>query len=96
MGKAKPTTIGGLDFARKGDALAYLRDMLWRYTPGQQVTDADALFLADALTRHPEAAEKIGAGVDHFVVRSAEYEKQCFWVVRTDGTTDRFSYKSCA
>ena len=86
--------IGGVDFPRKGDALEHLRVMLWRYSPGDRVGEDDAAFLKAALPRHPEANEKIGAGVDHFLVRSDEYGKQCFWVVRTDSTTDRFSYKS--
>ena len=95
MGKAKPVALGALQFQRKGDALMHLQAMLQRYAPGQRVADADAEVLRAALKRHPDAAEKIGAGVDHFVVRSAEYHTQCFWVIRADGTTERFSYKSC-
>lgn len=74
--------------------MEHLRVMLWRYVPGDRVSVEDTAFLKAALPRHPEASEKIGVGVDHFKVRSDEYGKQCFWVVRTDGTTDRFSYKS--
>ncbi len=58
------------------------------------MSEDDAAFLKAALPRHPEAVEKIGEGIDYFLVRSDEYRKQCFWVVRTDSTTDRFSYKS--
>lgn len=94
MARGIPVTIGGTDFPRKGDALEHLRLMLWRYSPGDRVSDEDAEFLKAALPRHPEAAEKIGAGIDYFKVRSDEYGKQCFWVVRTDETTDRFSYKA--
>ncbi len=94
MAKSIPVSIGGTYFSRKGDALEHLRAMLWRYSPGDRVSENDANFLKAALPRHPNADEKIGAGIDHFVVRSDEYGKQCFWVVRTDRTTDRFSYKS--
>lgn len=94
MARGIPVTIGGIDFARKRDALEHLRSMLWRYSPGDRVSYDDDLFLKAALPRHPEADEKIGVGMDHFKVRSDEYGKQCFWVVRIDETTDRFSYKA--
>ena len=94
MARGISVSIGGIDFPRKGDALEYLRLMLWRYSPGDRVSEDDTAFLKAALPRHPEADEKIGAGIDYFLVRSDEYGKQCFWVVRTDNTTDRFSYKS--
>lgn len=95
MGTALPLELGGMRFAKKGDALKFLQAMLQRYSPGERVSEDDAVILRDALLRHPDAAEKVGEGIDHFVVRSAEYRTQCFWAVRTDGTTDRFSYRSC-
>lgn len=95
MARAKPITLGELEFARKGDAHAHLQTMLNRYRPGDRVTEADAVTLGHALDRHPDANEKKGVGVDHFMVRSADFGTQCFWVVRTDGSTERFSIKSC-
>jgi hypothetical protein len=52
--------------------------------------------LASLLERHPEASEKIGSGIDHFEVQSADFASQCFRVVRTDGTWARFSCIRCA
>lgn len=43
----------------------------------------------------PDAATKIGSGVRGFEVRSADYGTQCFWILRVDGSDERFSYKSC-
>jgi hypothetical protein len=77
------------------DAWAFFSDMLHRYEPGDRVSDADAKLLAELLQRHPSAASKIGAGIDHFEVQEADYESQCFRVVRTDGTWERFSYQPC-
>jgi hypothetical protein len=37
---------------------------------------------AFALARHPEAKEKIGAGVKDFSVRKADYGTKCFWMNR--------------
>ncbi|QXW42687.1 DCL family protein [Pseudomonas amygdali] len=48
------------------------------------------------LMMHPDAARKIGSGIDYFtVVRNARGAGQGFHVVRTDGTVESFSYKRC-
>lgn len=95
MGTAKSVTLGHMTFDKKGDAVAFIRSILNRYKPGDRVTDEDGEVLTHLLQRHPEADEKIGAGISYFNVRSADYGTQCFWVTRADGTTERFSYKSC-
>jgi len=95
VAKAQSIEIAGQKFEKKGDALAYMKAMLNRYRPGATVSGQDAAFLAEALKRHPEAPTKIGAGIRGFEVRSADYGTQCFWVLRTDKTEERFSYKSC-
>lgn len=91
----KPVNVGEMRFASKGDAVRFFREMLNRYKPGDEVSAHDAALLRPLLTRHPQAEEKAGCGVAGFKVRSAEYDTQCFWVVRTDGTTERFSFYSC-
>ena len=91
----KPAVIGERTFASKGEALSFLRDILNSYKPGDDVSSEHAAILRDALDNHPEATTKIGSGVAGFKVRSAEFKTQCFWVQRTDGSTEKFSYKSC-
>ena len=88
---AKPITLGPLHFARRGDAVAHLKAMLNRYDVGDRVSSDDAVILRAALEHHPKAAEKIGAGIADFSVRSADFGSKCFWVNRTDGTTEKFS-----
>jgi hypothetical protein len=95
MGKAQPVEIAGHQFERKSDALAFMKVLLNRYRPGDTVSAADGSFLTEALKRHPEANAEIGAGVREFEVRSADYGTQCFWILRTDGSAERFSYKNC-
>jgi hypothetical protein len=92
---AKPITIGSLHFARKGDAAAHLQAMLHRYDVGDKVSAADEHVLRSALALHPEAQTKLGCGITHFSVRSADFGTKCFWLNRTDGTTEKFSYKAC-
>jgi hypothetical protein len=95
MGVAKQIVIGNLEFARKGDAVEHFKLMLNRYSPGDKVSDADGQVLAILLARHPDAKAKIGTGIVHFNVRSADFGTQCFWVTRSDGSTERFAFRIC-
>lgn len=92
---AKPITLGSMYFARRGDATAYLKQMLNKYDVGDRVNASDELILRAALAFHPEAATKIGCGISSFSVRSADFGSRCFWVNRTDGTTEKFSISGC-
>jgi hypothetical protein len=90
---AKPISFGELHFPRKGDAIAFLNSILQKYDVGDKVSPDDSKILMDALIHHPDAKEKIGSGVLSFSVRSAQFGTKCFWVNRTDGTTEKFSHK---
>ncbi|MEV5033970.1 DCL family protein [Sphingobium sp. LMC3-1-1.1] len=92
---AKPLDLGPMHFAKRGDAVAHLNDMLHRYDLGDRVNEADAVILRAALERHPEAPDKIGCGITHFSVRTADFGTRCFWLNRTDGTTEKFSHTAC-
>jgi hypothetical protein len=92
---AKPLDIGSLHFATRGDALAFLRAMLNRYDIGDKVNAPDGEVLRAAIALHPNSEEKIGCGVTHFSVRSADFGSKCFWINRPDGTTEKFSYATC-
>lgn len=92
---AKKISFGSLHFAKKGEAAEYLKAILHRYDVGDRVSLEDAQVLMDALALHPDAAAKKGCGISHFSVRSADFGTKCFWVNRTDGTTEKFSYLSC-
>lgn len=92
---AKSISLGALHFSKKGDAERHLVNMLHRYDVGDKVGADDALILQAALARHPEAEAKIGCGISHFSVRSADFGTKCFWVNRLDGTTEKFSFRSC-
>ena len=90
----KPVQIGALNFPRKKDANDFFREMLYRYDLGDKVSKDDAV-LAQLLSKHPEATEKIGAGIESFSVRAADYGTRCFWVNRVDGSFEKFSFKAC-
>ncbi|WP_184432259.1 MULTISPECIES: DCL family protein [Xanthomonas] len=92
---AKSVKIGEREFSRQKDALEFYRVMLNSYRRGERVSDADAIELNALLSRHISRDEKVGVGVDHFLVDSDEYGGQCFWIVRVDATRAHFTYKRC-
>jgi hypothetical protein len=92
---AKPVTLGPRHFEKKGDARAYLKAMLHKYDVGDKVSADDDAVLRAALALHPDAKTKVGCGITYFSVRSADFGSKCFWANRTDGTTEKFSYKAC-
>ena len=91
----KPVDIGTLHVEKKGDALDFLKTMLNSYSVGETVSDEHLQILLAALDNHPESETKVGCGVFYISVGRGDYDTQCFWINRTDGTTERFSYKSC-
>jgi len=91
----KPVTLGSHHFGKKGDAAEFLKAMLHKYDIGDKVSAQDAEVLHAALALHPDAAAKVGSGVTHFSVRSADFGSKCFWVNRVDGSSEKFSYKAC-
>lgn len=96
MAKAQPLTIGGLQFASKTAAERHLSCVLNRYRPSERVNDEDAAMLQDLLTRHPDREQKLrGLAVSHFEVHPFEGGTLCFFLVRSDGTKEHFSFKKC-
>jgi Protein of unknown function (DUF3223) len=83
-------------FPRAGDAMAFFRSMLHRYSLGDHVSDADGMELRALLALHDERVEKIGCGIDHFEVNlPPDQPGRCFWIVRNDGTKVDFSFVHC-
>jgi len=92
---AKKVQVGDTCFASKSEATEFFQSMLYRYELGDKVSKEDASVLTLLLAKHSEAAEKIGAGIESFSVRSAGFNTRCFWVNRTDGSTEKFSFRAC-
>lgn len=91
----KAISFGDLKFDTKGEAEEFLKSMLYKYDLGDRVDDEDAVVLRGALSHHPDVAQKVGSGITHFSVRSADFGTRCFWVNRADGTSEKFSIGSC-
>lgn len=95
MPRGNPVVLDTRSFANQKEAGAFFKAVLNRYRPKQRVSDDDAADLAALLKRHADYDDKIGVGIDHFEVMSAEFGTHCFRVVRTDGTGEDFSYPHC-
>lgn len=97
MAKRRQIKLDTRTFDKAGDATAFFRAMLGRYSIGDRVTEEDALDLTALIKRHDEVDEKIGVGVQHFAVLAAPapYSGKCFWIVRTNESVIDISYQHC-
>ena len=97
MGKSREIRIDTQTFKKAEDGTTFFRAMLGRYKVGDEVGVPDALHLTALLKRHDEMTQKIGVGIDHFEVDAAPepFPGKCFWIVRTDGSRDDFSFPHC-
>lgn len=103
MGKKMNTTakytIGGQTFNTQKELVEYVRGILRRYGNGTALDMLDFAFMADLLRMHPEADEKIGAGVVlFFVADNPVYpgdRNRGFRLVRIDGSETDFSFWEC-
>lgn len=87
--------VGEELFATQKAAIEHCQRILYSYEEGSPVTDPEHLaFLASLLGLHPEAVEKVGAGVAGFEVHK-NLKTPGFWVVRADGTKLDFSFYKC-
>jgi hypothetical protein len=61
-----------------------------------KVKPEDDAFLRELVKRHPQAATKIGVGIDHFDIRrGGRFNQNVLWLVRRDGTETDISYRKC-
>jgi hypothetical protein len=90
-----PFTIRTKKFAKKADALAYFKEMLNRYRPGDRVSDTDTQDLSALLEHHTEFTEKTGAGIDHFRLCITDTARNLSKSLGSMGVRDDFSYKHC-
>jgi len=95
MARRQDIVIGGEVFTTQAEARERFRGILYKYHLGETIDAADAQFMTFALQRHPEAATKIGSGIQSFQVRAADFGTRCFWVKRIDGMSEKFSFNAC-
>lgn len=94
---AIPFNIAGSQFRTKTAAKAFVAQLRDGYSDGVSISGPDASFLAELLTLHPEANDKIGCGVSHFTVATDTVfgRTRHFVVHRQDGSSTDFSFHAC-
>jgi hypothetical protein len=88
----KPIKIGEIEFATKKDALTHYKTILNSYDFGNELETNDFNDIMNLLEIHPQVKEKIGVGIDKVRVAKVQYNTKSFELVRTDGSTEFFSY----
>lgn len=89
----RDTVIGPYRFPSRVAAEKEIKRILHGTQPGTALRGPDLELVAALLECHPEATRKTGAGVASIEVRTIERGAPGFWVIRTDGTGDHFSYR---
>lgn len=89
--------IGRLSFLTKAAAKEFFRNLRDRYKDFEPVADKDREHLLALIAIHPEAEQKIGAGIQGFhVAQNPEWpQTRCFFIDRVDGTRTGFSFLVC-
>lgn len=86
--------IGDKEFKYKKDALSYFKDILNSYEPSQIVNEQNFKDLVNLLEIRPDKDDKIGCGIEKIQVIEVRYKTKCFELIRTDGSTEVFSYRN--
>lgn len=89
--------IGKRRYATKKARQEAVQEILGRYRRGQLVDqEEDDLLLRDLLNMHPDAAEKVGPGVDQFrIIATPRGNHKGPQAVLVDGRKVAFSYQKC-
>src|ERR1051325_5039420 len=97
MAKREAFVAGHLSFPTQKAALDYVRALVARYNPEDEIGEGSADFrdVQAFLQRHPEKEQKVGCGIAAFIVRLDGNGNKMLWLRRTDGTETDFSFYSC-
>ncbi|MED6198738.1 hypothetical protein PIB30_069412 [Stylosanthes scabra] len=73
------------------------RNILNKYSIDEQLNEKDLFTMLKVLHFHPHKDEKYGSGPQHIKVGWHPEHKaaRCFFIERTDGTVEDFSYRKC-
>ena len=93
--RGKSVELPNHNFTTQKEAELFFREMLSRNKTKDRLSQEDAFDLENLLKRHPCYKEKVGCGVGHFKVMKADKGTDCFYIVRTDGKQEHFSYLTC-
>ena len=94
-----PVQLGPKTFRTGREAVSYFSKLVSDFPEGFDLNEYEHAVILDLLVKgHADAAAKQGSGVAGFrVLVNTKYEgrTKCFFVCRTDGSKDDFSYRKC-
>jgi len=93
----KKYIIAGKEFATKTATIEFIRSILYKYNLNDRLVGEDFDFVSELLKQRADCKEKIGVGIKEFMVRRHEKwgNTRCFYLVRTDGSSEAFGYRGC-
>lgn len=97
MAKGIKVIVGDLTFDSKKSAKDFYRTIRDKYGEGERLNEEDQGLVTDLIALHPEAKDKIGAGIVFFTVHT-DFEfgtTRHFMVHRKDGSHSDFSFPHC-
>lgn len=95
---ARQLTIGDMTFNTATSARDFIRTFMNNAEVDTPLTNDDERFVLALLGRHPHSTEKIGSGIEYFVVRINRFVGRAnrgLWIKRTDGSEIDFSWVEC-
>lgn len=97
MGRREPVDLGHTSFPSKKAAREYFQQQISNHQPGDAILQTDAFFrdVGALLDRHPECEQKIGSGIERFMVILDDARNKALRLRRIDGTETDFSYITC-
>ncbi|KAJ7522625.1 hypothetical protein O6H91_18G020200 [Diphasiastrum complanatum] len=92
-----PVQLGPKVFQSGAQMFTFFYDLLHGWVVDYDLNKYETLVLSDLILKgHQEAEKKIGQGIKAFQVKKhPKWHSRCYYLVRTDGTLEDFSYRKC-
>jgi hypothetical protein len=93
----KSVKLGPKTFTSGVDMFKYFYDLLHAWVSNVDVNKYEFLVLSELISKgHRDAEAKTGSGIQAFQVRfHPGWHSRCYYIIRTDGSVDDFSYRKC-
>ncbi len=95
MGKSIPVRVGDQFFASKLKLIAYMQELMTRYSLGDSLSDTDSQFCLALFEWHSEPESKRVKEVIRIEVRLDLFGNKHLQIFRQDGTDDDISWRHC-
>lgn len=97
MARSKAVILERRSFQSQKEAQEYFRMEISSREVGTEITRQDEFFtdVRSLIERHPERDQKVGVGIEAFIVQLDDNRNKMLWLRRTDGSSTDFSYITC-